>query len=108
MIGQSIEWSLLSFIENQNNYPIINHIDGDPSNNNIENLEWCDSKHNVNHAFDNGLMKATRIKLTSKDGEQFIFRSMSRASEFIGMNSGYIGRKLNKGKKIKGYKVDVI
>ena len=27
----------------------INHIDGDKTNNNIENLEWCTSSHNAHH-----------------------------------------------------------
>lgn len=40
----------MAWHENPNNYPIVNHIDSDPSNNRPENLEWCDQKHNVNHA----------------------------------------------------------
>ena len=38
-----------AFIPNPNNYPIINHKDENPSNNNIDNLEWCTPKYNTNY-----------------------------------------------------------
>lgn len=38
----------LTFIPNPDNLPEINHKDEDKTNNRIENLEWCDRKHNVN------------------------------------------------------------
>ncbi len=45
-----------AFIENPNNYTIINHKDGNPLNNNANNLEWCTQAQNVKHAIDNELM----------------------------------------------------
>lgn len=39
-----------SFIPNPQNKPYINHIDGNPQNNNIKNLEWCSPLENVEHA----------------------------------------------------------
>ena len=38
-----------AFIPNPFNYPQINHIDENPSNNNVDNLEWCTAKYNMNY-----------------------------------------------------------
>lgn len=45
------------FIPNPNNLPEVNHIDGNPQNNSIENLEWCTHQYNMQHAWDNDLHK---------------------------------------------------
>lgn len=38
-----------AFLNNPDNLPIINHKDQNPSNNNVDNLEWCNQKYNVNY-----------------------------------------------------------
>lgn len=62
-----------TFIPNPNNLPQINHIDGNKKNNNINNLEWCTAKENVQHAWKNGLVKMTeeRRKRSIKHLEKY-------------------------------------
>lgn len=36
-----------AFIDNPNNYNQVNHIDENRENNDVSNLEWCDSKYNL-------------------------------------------------------------
>lgn len=94
-----------AFIENPMDYKSINHLDGDPRNNKVENLEWCDHFINNNHAFDNDLMNCNkRVILRDRStGDLFEFRSLSKASEFLGKNTRYISGILKKEKSIPGY-----
>lgn len=60
------------FLKNPFNLPEVNHIDGDKTNNSIENLEWCDRNHNLKHAYNIGLRSAkrtnnSRCKLSEED-----------------------------------------
>lgn len=52
-----------SFIPNPNDYPIINHIDGNKLNNCVNNLEWCTNQYNVQHAFQMGFLDDSLSKL---------------------------------------------
>lgn len=85
----------LAFIPNPDNKPFINHIDGNKSNNNADNLEWCTASENVTHADITGLRdmskhhpsNSKKIKCL-ETGE--IFVSYYQAVKWLGKTSNSI------------------
>ena len=96
-----------AFIPNPENLPQINHIDEDPANNRVDNLEWCTAEYN--NAY--GTAKIRSIDSKSKPIEQYtldnkliaIYRSTRIASELLGINRGTLKDAIRKESPCSGY-----
>lgn len=82
-----------AFIPNRESGMEINHLDGDKTNNTVENLEWVTTSENVLHAYATGLKKAThskKVKVEMFDGTTLDFSSMKDCSEYFGFGRGWV------------------
>lgn len=75
-----------AFIPNPNNYPQVNHIDENPNNCRVDNLEWCTAQYNVEYS----IAKAVD-QYNSITGETIkSFKSISKAAKELGYNGSQI------------------
>lgn len=69
-----------AFIPNPNNLPFINHKDENPSNNRVENLEWCDNAYNINYGTCKYRMRNAKLgKKLSESHKEHISRGVREA-----------------------------
>lgn len=92
----------ITFLPNPDNLPVVNHIDGNRSHNNIDNLEWMSQQDNVKHAcyvLNNSMVKHKVERV--EDG--YIFKSASEAAKVMGCNRATISHACNMGTKAQGF-----
>jgi hypothetical protein len=73
----------------------INHIDCNINNNNVSNLEWCNSSRNAKHAYDNGLnipqrgTRHSRSKLTEDQAEEIRVKHKNKQGSYRKLATQY-------------------
>ena len=92
-----------AFLPNPYNLPQINHKDECKQNNNVDNLEWCDSKYNNNY---NGKNTRTGRKVyLEKGNERICFDTLKQASDYINYSVGSLCNSVDTHHKCRGYLV---
>lgn len=103
-----------TFIQNPNNYPMVNHKDENKSNNIVDNLEFCTCEYNINYGTRTEKMIKTKTNNPSESkpvvqytlNGYFVadYPSTHEAERQTGIHSGSISKCcLRKGKSAGGF-----
>ena len=97
------------FLDNPDNLPEVNHIDGDYYNNKLSNLEWISKLDNMRHASENKLMKRYTRKVIIKNlktGETKTFDSVTKCAEYLDYSIAKVTLTCRNKREDKFYNID--
>jgi|TARA_R110000868_G_C10770749_1_gene754705 hypothetical protein len=98
----------LAFLENRESKRVVNHKNGNPKDNRLENLEWATHSENNTHAYQsNGRCAPNELKVAAvDDGGEIVmsFRSGSEAARMMNVTTNSILSAINRRGKCKGYR----
>lgn len=74
-----------AWVDNPENKPYVNHLDGDKMNNSADNLEWCTAAENSKHAYEMGLIVPPKNEFKlDEEVRQLIKGSYKPRDKFFG------------------------
>lgn len=103
----------MTFIPNPQNLEEVNHIDGNPYNNCVENLEWITREENMRHFHENREKYANKnvkqVNLYCSETDTLIksYKCIDECIELLGLNISYITLYNALNTSIYEYKTDV-
>lgn len=98
----------MAFIDNPDNKPLVNHINGNPSDNRLENLEWATYSENNLHGYRSNHRRAPseqKVMAIDEFGEVVMsFRSGSDAAKIMNVTTGAIWSAVRRKGICSGYR----
>lgn len=89
-----------AFIENPHNYPVVNHIDENPLNSCVSNLEWCTIQYN------NEYSNAKHYSLIDPMGDLHQIFNLRKFARGLGIPHQYFFQLVSRKRcTVKGWKV---
>ena len=90
-----------AFISNPNGKCEVNHIDNNPLNNTVQNLEWVTRKENMKHAFEHGNASKKRKKVIRDDGTEY--ESITQAANAMNYEISNMSKACKNGWRVRGH-----
>lgn len=98
----------LAFLDNPESKRVVNHKNGDPKDNRLENLEWVTHGENNTHAYrSNGRRAPSELKViaVNNDGEMVMsFRSGADAARLLNVTTAAIWSAVRRNGMCAGYR----
>lgn len=85
----------------------VNHKDGNPLNNVVENIEWISRKDNIRYGFEHGQYSTQKPITITADGEAISFRSYAECDRFLNRKNGYVSATIKRKKPLVDYEGNI-